>query len=121
MRAFINSKFQYCPLTRMFHCRKLNNNMNKLLERALRTTYGDNNSSFESLLEKDASTKIPAKNWKLMLTEIFKAKNDQNPEFILQASPLRNNHYSLRYNKEFLETKVKTISYGVKTIRVKGP
>ena len=36
MRAFIYSQFQYCPLAWMFHSRKLNNNINKLHERALR-------------------------------------------------------------------------------------
>ena len=41
------------PMTWMLHSRKLNNNINKLHERALRITYRDQNSSFQSLLEKD--------------------------------------------------------------------
>ena len=56
MRAFIKSQFLYCSLTWMFHSRKFNNKINKIHERALRTTYRDYSSSFESLLEIDAST-----------------------------------------------------------------
>ena len=91
----------------MFHSRKLNNNINKLPESALRITYRDHNSSFESLLEKDASTTIHTKSLKVKLTEMFKTKNGHNPEFMLQVYPLRKNHYSLRYNNKFLQPKVK--------------
>ena len=72
---FIYSQFQYCLLAWMFHSRKLNNNIDNLNERALRTTYREQNSSFQSLLEKDSSTTIHVKNLKVMLTEIFKTKN----------------------------------------------
>ena len=34
---------------------------------------------------------------------------------------LRNNHYSLRNDKEFLQPKVKTISYEMETMSVRGP
>ena len=35
MNAFFNAQFSYCPLTWMFHSRKLNNKINKLHERCL--------------------------------------------------------------------------------------
>ena len=34
MKAFITSQFNYCPLIWMFHRRQLNNQINKILERA---------------------------------------------------------------------------------------
>ena len=37
MKAFIESQFGYCPLIWMFHSRTLNNRMNRLHERALRS------------------------------------------------------------------------------------
>ena len=46
MKTFIQSQFNYCPLTWMFHNRTLNNKINKLHERALRIVYKDNNSTF---------------------------------------------------------------------------
>jgi len=119
MRAFIYTHFHYCPLEWMFHSRKLNN-VNKLHERALRITHRDQNSSFESLLEKDSSTTIHVKNLKVMLTELFKTKNYQNSDFMREVYPLRNNSYNLRYNNEFLQPKVKAVSYGLETTRVRG-
>lgn len=39
MKTFIDSQFNYCPLTWMFHSRIMNNKINKLHERALRIAY----------------------------------------------------------------------------------
>ena len=52
LKAFITSKFGYCPLVWMFHSRKSNNRVNKIYERALRLVYKDNVSSFTELLIK---------------------------------------------------------------------
>ena len=41
LRAFIESKFSYCPLIWMFHSRSLDNKINRLYEKALRIVYGD--------------------------------------------------------------------------------
>ena len=37
-KAFVESQFSYCPLIWMFHSRELNNEINCIHERALRTT-----------------------------------------------------------------------------------
>ena len=58
MKAFIASKFGYCPLVWMFHSRKLYGRVNKLHERTLRIVYQDYASSFTELLEKDNSSTI---------------------------------------------------------------
>ena len=55
----------------------------------------------------------------MMLTEMFKTKNYQNPDF-MRAVSLRNISYNLRYNNEFLQPQVKTVLYGMETIRVRG-
>ena len=39
MKAFIESQFNYCPLIWMLHSRALNNKINRIHERALRTVY----------------------------------------------------------------------------------
>ena len=46
LKAFIESQFSYCPLVWMFHSCLLNNNINKLHERALRLVYKDTNFTF---------------------------------------------------------------------------
>ena len=53
MKAFIESQFNYCSLIWMLHSITLNNKINHIHERALRTVYSDYNSSFYELLDKD--------------------------------------------------------------------
>ena len=58
MRSFIMSQFSYCPLIWMCHRRRINNQINKLYERALRLFYNNKSSSFRELLERDNSVTI---------------------------------------------------------------
>ena len=76
MKAFLASQFSYYPLAWMIHNRTLNNCINILRKRALRLTYKENQSSFKELLEKDHSVTIHNKNLQVLVTEIFKVKND---------------------------------------------
>ena len=46
MNDFFNDQFSYCPLTWMFNNRKLNNKINKLHEKCLRTIYNNNTSTY---------------------------------------------------------------------------
>ena len=47
VKAFIESQFNYCSLILMLHPRTLNNRINRIHERALRTVYSDYNSSLD--------------------------------------------------------------------------
>ena len=55
MKTFIESQFNYCPLTWMFHSRQLDNKINKLHERALRMAYKNSNLGFQELMDLDKS------------------------------------------------------------------
>ena len=81
MKAFIASKFGYCPLVWMFHRKKLNSRVNKLHERALRIVYEDYASLLIELLKKDNSTTTHNRNIQLLATELFKVKNGLYPLF----------------------------------------
>ena len=72
-------------------------------------------------VRKRCLTTIHVSNLKVMLTEMFKTKNHESPEFMKEVFPLRSTHYILKYNNEFLSPKVKTISYRIETIRVIVP
>ena len=61
MKAFIESQFNYCPLIWMLRSRALNNKINHIHQRALRTVYSGYNSSFHKLLDKDDTFKIHQK------------------------------------------------------------
>ena len=59
MKAFIESiNVNYCPLIWMLRSRALNDKINHIHDRALRTVYSDYNSSFYELLDKDDTFKI---------------------------------------------------------------
>ena len=51
--GMIKSQFSYCPLMWMFSSRKVNNLINRILERSIRIVSGDNENNFENLLEKN--------------------------------------------------------------------
>ena len=72
IRAFVISQFYYCPLVWMLHSRYLNNKINRIHERAQRIANKDYESSFNTLLEKDDSVNIHAKNLQTLMIEMFK-------------------------------------------------
>ena len=76
MKAFVISQFNYCPLIWMFHNRALNNRINKIHERALRLIYQNKNLSFSELIELDNAVTIHQRNLQVLVTEIFKVKNN---------------------------------------------
>ena len=98
----------------MCHGRGLNNKINNLHERALRTVYQDKKSSFETLLKHDKSVSIHVKNLQYLATEIFKVKNDLCPEimkeiFIFHENPTYNlrsgNHLARKYTDSALRNR----------------
>ena len=72
VNAFFTSQFNYCPLTWMFHSRKLNNKINRLHERCLWLIYSDRSSLYEELLDKDNSVPIHQKKLQKLAIETFK-------------------------------------------------
>ena len=75
MNAFFNAQLNYCPLTWMFHSRKLNNKIKRTHEKCLRIVYNDNTSSYEELLEIDNSISGHHRNMQILATELYKIVN----------------------------------------------
>ena len=72
MKTFVESQFNYCPLIWMFHSRRLNNKINNVHEKALRIVYSDYKSTFQELLNKDASFSVHHRNIQTLATEVYK-------------------------------------------------
>ena len=121
MRAFIETEFNYCPLTWMFHNRTLNNKINKLHERALRITYKDEKSTFSELLEKDKSVTIHERNIQKLATLMYKVKNKISPPIINEIFNGCDSVYNLRTEKLWEIQNVRTTIYGTETISFRGP
>ena len=80
----------------MFYRTKLNHRINSIHERALRVTYQDYQFTFLLLLKKDKSVTIHQRNLQVLVTEIFKAKNDLSPEIMKEVFELKEPCCSLR-------------------------
>ena len=81
MKAFIESQFNHCPLIWMFRSRTLNNKINHIHERALRTVYSVNLSFYE-LLDKDGSFMIHQRNVQSLASEIYKYLHGLSPAIL---------------------------------------
>ena len=97
MKVSFIAHFSYGPLIRMFHSRKLNNEINKLHTRCLRIVYSDNTSSFEELLETDNSISVHHRNFQVLATKLYKIVNELSPDIMKEVVPFNENtSYNLR-------------------------
>ena len=94
IKAYFESQFKYYLFVWMFHGRLVNNNINRLHERALMMIYKDSNSSFDTLLEKDISFSVHDRNIQQLALKMHKLTKDLAPATIsrlfLQCSDNRN-------------------------------
>ena len=116
MRSFIMSQFSYCLLIWMCHRRKINTQMYKLHERALRLIFNDKSSSFRELLERDNSVTIHERNIQVLLTEIFKVKSGAAPEIMTEIFKFKDHSYDLRKNNCLEMRIIKSCKYGSETV-----
>ena len=122
MKAFVISQFNYCPLIWMFHNRALNNRINKIHERALRLVYQNKNLSFSELLELDNAVTIHQRNLQVLVTEIFKVKNNLSPEIMKQVFDFQEPYNNLRSEtSQFRRENIKTTHYGIQSAKFLGP
>ena len=121
LESFVKSQFSYCPLVWMFSSRAMNVRINKLQERSLRILYRDDESTFEELLVKDNSITVHDQNIKLLALEMFKVKNDIQPNVLGRFVTHHEHNYDSRQNTQFLRDKVNSNTYGLESIRILGP
>ena len=98
----------------MYCQRDSNNLVNKIHERALRIAYGDYESNFDALLEKDNSISKHQRYIQALATEVFKTKNDLNPSFMTDIFNYVNHSHNTR-NHNLSYPNPKTVSYGLET------
>ena len=104
----------------MFHSRKLNHRINTLHERALRIVYRDNESNFDTLLEKSGSFRIHERNIQTLAIELYKVWYGISPKIMSLVFPLNINSRSFGGN-EFLSRNVKSVNYGTDSLSHLGP
>ena len=92
------------------------NHINHLHERALRTVYNDNVSTFEKLLEKDNSVTIHVRNLRILATELYKTKENLAAPIMHEIFEQRNIQYNLHLQTDFQLGSVKTVYYGLRAL-----
>ena len=80
--SFFYSHFNYCLLVRMFSSKESNTKIEKLRKRALQIIHDDFSSPYETLLLYDNSTTIHERDLQLLMSEILKTINNENPPFM---------------------------------------
>ena len=120
MKTFIESQFNYCPLTWMFHSRQLNSKINKLHERALRLVHTNPNLTFQQLLDLDKTQCIHHRNLQKLAIEMFKVSKNLVPVPIQELFPTYENKYNLRNQRCWKTYNVRTLGFGTETISYRG-
>ena len=100
----------------MCHSRSINARINRIHEHALRIVYDDNNSSFNELLVKSRSVKIHHRNLQLIAIEIYKAFNNLSSSLMTELFQPKSINYNHRNGSTLTCHKIKTVSYGIKTL-----
>ena len=121
MQSFFKGQLSYCPLIWTFCSRRSNDLISKLHERALRIAYNDFNSSLSELIEMSNESTARTRNWKFLLTEVYKFVNCLYPPIMKKMFQRTDCPYDL-WNPRILASKLKfTIKYSINTIAFKGP
>ena len=121
MKTLIQSQFNCCSLTWMFHSRILNNKINKLHERALRLVYKNENLTFQDLLKLDNSVTVHQKNLQKLATEMYKVKNNLSPLPMQDLFNAQVTTHDLRNKRYWDIPKTRTVCYGIESVRYRGP
>ena len=122
MNAFVSFQFFYCPLVWMYHSRTLNNRIKKIPEKALRVVYKEETFlSFDDLLKSDKSVIIHQKNLQILVTEIYKTKNDLESEIMKDTFYCRQKPYNLRNDPELQRRRNRTVYFGTESISSLAP
>ena len=114
MKTFIESQFNYCPLTWMFHSRQLNSKINKLQERALRIVHKNPNLT---LLDLDKTHCIPHRNLQKLAVEMYNASKKLVRAPIQDLFPTYENTYNHGCWKSH---NVRTVGFGTETFTYRG-
>ena len=101
----------------MLHSRTLNNKINCIHKRALRTIYSDYNSSFNELLDKKGSFTIHQRNFRNLAIEIYKCLRGLSPAILSKVFKVNETiPCDLRMRNEVYGRNLKTVRCGTETI-----
>ena len=106
----------------MFHTRSLNDKINRLHERALRTVYNDDVSTFGDLLSRDGSYTIHQRNIQALAIECFKVYMCLGPSLLDDIFTVSNYQGpKLRSKGDFVKPSIHSVHFGENSLKYLGP
>ena len=100
-------------------CQRISQNLHALARKAY---YMDFDLSFSELQELDNAVTIHQTNLQVLVTEIFKVKNNLSPEIMKQVLDFQEPYYNLRSEtSQFRRENIKTTHYGIQSVKFLGP
>ena len=114
------SSFSYCPLIWLFCSKGANNEINRTHKRALRALYGDYESTFEELSDKDKSMTIHKKKLQRLVGEIYKTVNHLNHAYMWEFFVKKDVPYNVCSNELCKIHSVNSQRYGISSLSFRG-
>ena len=105
----------------MFHSKRLNNKINSIHKKDLRTTYQDHLSTFKELLNKDNFVSIHHRNKQVLATEMFKIHGSLPLDILREKFVSQISSYNLRRNNTFERRQVYSAYHGTESLSFLGP
>ena len=100
----------------------MNNKINRIHERALKSGYSDYSSNFDELLKKDGQFSIYDRNIQTLAIELYKFFHGLFPSIMKNIFQVNtNNSCSLRSRNEFYCRNPKAVKYGTEIISYLAP
>ena len=96
INSYFYSNFNHCPLVWMFSSAKSLNKVESLQKRALRFSYDNYDSSYESTLKIAGKSTKNVNKLRSLCIEIFKTLNNINPAFMNEIFELRKTNVAVR-------------------------
>ena len=105
----------------MFHSRRVDHEISKLHEMALRIAYKDHFSSFDELLYKNKSVTVHQRNLQILAAEIYRIINGLYPETMQDIFETKSKYYNTRNAPAFSSRNIKAVRYGLHIISYRPP
>ena len=117
----MHSSFCSLDIVRWYGCRKLNNCINSIHERALRMFYRDYESTFQQLLKQNKiSVSIHQRYLQILATKISKTKNGLNLVIMEDVFSFKNLAYNFQNAETLNRRNASSVKYGSQKISSLG-
>ena len=104
----------------MFCGKTANKEINRVHKRALSILLRDYDASFDELLVKNEEKAIHVQNLQMLMIEVYKSLNHQNPSFLWKLFARKEINYNLRIKDILTLPKALTTSFGTNSISFRG-